>query len=82
MKRYLAFLSDVYYPSPAMDDLVNDFDSERDAVDAIDNEAEKQFSNRGYDTLEEYWKERWAFVYDTVLRKNIIELPKDRNLNQ
>jgi hypothetical protein len=69
MKRYLAFYGSVYYPSGGMEDFIGDYDTEKDALNAI---TEKLNTDKDYyDTEEKRWQYCWAHIYDTETRKEV-----------
>jgi hypothetical protein len=47
MKRFLVFCCDTYYPSGGMDDFIGDFDTIKDATDAL-NDAYDKISYSGF----------------------------------
>jgi hypothetical protein len=60
MKQYLAFFGETYYPLGGMTDLIGDYDSVEDAIQAI-HDAHKK-----YDIHSHGWNGHvWCHVYDT-----------------
>jgi hypothetical protein len=50
MKQYLAFFGEVYYPKGGMSDLIGDFDTAEEAIQAItDTHKEHDIHNHGWD---------------------------------
>jgi len=69
MKQYLAFYGSIYYPSGGMDDFIGDYDTEKEALNAI---TEKLNTDKDYyDTEKEKWEYSWAHIYDTETRKEV-----------
>lgn len=71
MKRYLAFYGEVYYPNRGMDDLVGDFDTMEEALEAITLKAKAELIEGYYKNEEHLFSSRWANIYDTELRKEV-----------
>jgi len=55
MKNYLAFYGSIYYPCGGMDDLLGDFDTLEEAIEAI---TKKNIESDGGS-----WNYCWANVY-------------------
>lgn len=45
MKRYLAFYYKVYYPKGGIDDFFGDFETEDDAIDALNAQIKSDYPN-------------------------------------
>jgi len=63
MKNYLAFFGSDYYPSGGMNDLLGDFDTLDDAIEAI----QKEKSNSKYGDV-------WAHVFSIKDNKEVYSL--------
>lgn len=59
MKRYFAFYGECYYPSAAMGDFIGDFDTEKEAIEAIEKKHLKE------NPKDEEWRWVWAIVWDS-----------------
>lgn len=68
MKQFMAFYGRIYYPSGGMDDFIGDYDTQEDALAAINKKNE---DDSPYDTDDARWKYAWAHIYDT---KNRVEV--------
>ena len=71
MKRYLAFVGSIYYPSGGMDDFKGDFDAQDEAV-AKAISAAKERSPHPEDQL---WRYTWAHVWDCNERRKVWRNP-------
>jgi hypothetical protein len=70
MKQYLAFFGETYYPNGGMSDLINDFDTVQQAIQAItDTHKKHDIHNHGWDG------HVWCHIYDTHTRTFIYGCP-------
>lgn len=65
MKRYLAFIGEVYYPSGGMGDFIGDFDTLEEAIIFIKKSVDE---SKYSETFEQQWGYTWAHVWDTETR--------------
>jgi hypothetical protein len=72
MKQYLAFFGATYYPSGGMCDLLGDFDTAEEAIQAIGS------AHKEYDIHKCGWDGHvWCHVYDIVNRTFVYGCPID-----
>jgi hypothetical protein len=65
MKNFLAFYGDCQYPQGGMDDFIGDFDTEKEAIDAI---KAKQVEDYRTD-----WNYTWAHVWSVEDQDKVFE---------
>jgi len=74
MERYLLFRGRNYYPSGGIDDLVGDYKTLIEAINAANEDILKDYDNR-IDTKKEYLEYEkeysWGHIYDTVTRSKV-----------
>ena len=72
MKRYLAFFGEQYYPLGGMDDFIGDFNTQEDAVEAIESALTESKKNAlDFFTKHPKWCSHWADIFDTETREKV-----------
>ena len=69
MKRFMLFQGSEYYPSGGMSDFIGSYYT----LEAALNQVEQTIKNDTYESLTDFWRYRWAHIYDIETNEKIWE---------